>query len=294
MILLLPERRRFPATPPALATLLGRGDRLGEAEAGERAQLRRHFQLVPDGWPMAAITRAFDAGDAREGNWLRADPAHVRVEAAGARPHAIGNLGLAREEADEFLQLLRPVFGDAGMVLDAPTPERWYLALPEGSPLPSFADPADALGGDLFSLLPSGPEGRRWRALFNEAQVLLHQHPRNAARVAAGRAPVNALWFWGAGRLPQAVRSDTRAVLSEEVEVLALARLAGISGAQEPAHGSLVDLRRLRDATRLERLLLDALAEGLSPQLDFADGARWQLRASQRWRFWRRPRNLVD
>ena len=180
------------------------------------------------------------------------------------------------------------------MVLDAPTPERWYLALPEGSPLPSFADPADALGGDLFSLLPSGPEGRRWRALFNEAQVLLHQHPRNAARAAAGKAPVNALWFWGAGRLPNAVRSDARAVRSSDVELLALSRLAGVADAQEIAHSALFDLRQLRDPLRLQTLLADALREGFEPQLDFADGARWSLRPMQRWRLWRRPRPLGD
>jgi hypothetical protein len=294
MILLLPERRRLPVAPPALAKLLGRGDRLADAEAGERAQLLRHFQCVPAGWPMAAITRQFDAGDAGEHCWLRADPAYAQVEANGARLHSVGSLGLAREEADDFLAVLRPVFGEAGMALDAPAPERWYLSLAAGSPLPAFADPVAALGGDLFSLLPAGPEGRRWRALFTEAQVLLHQHPRNAARLAQGKPPCNALWFWGAGRLPQAVRSDTRAVLSSDVELLALARLAGIAGAQEVAAGALVDLRHLRDPERLQTLLCDALREGYEPQLDFADGARWRLREAQRWRFWRSARNLSD
>jgi hypothetical protein len=292
MILLLPERRRFPATPPALAAMLGRGDRLPDVEPGERAQLSRHFELLPKGWPMAAVTRAFDAGDAGEGTWLRADPAHMQVETAGARLHAVGNLDLSRAEVDDFLALLRPVFGEAGMALDAPVSERWYLSLVAGAPVPDFADPSHALGADLFSLLPAGPEGKRWRALFNEAQVLLHQHPRNAERVASGRVPVNALWFWGAGKMPHAVRSDARAVLSEDVEMLALARLAGRDGAQELAPGTLVDLRRLRDAARLEAVLRDALREGHAPVLDCADGARWQLRASQRWRFWRPPKPL--
>jgi hypothetical protein len=88
------------------------------------------------------------------------------------------------------------------------------------------------------------------------------------------------------------VRSDARAVLSEDVEMLALARLAGRDGAQELAPGTLVDLRRLRDASRLEAVLRDALREGHAPVLDCADGARWQLRTSQRWRFWRPPKPL--
>jgi hypothetical protein len=292
MILLLPERRRFSATPAALAGLLGRGDLLPVAEAGERAQLLRHFRVLPAGWPMAAITRAFDAGDAAGRAWLRADPAFVQVEATGARLHAVSNLNVSREEADDFLALLRPVFGEAGLALDAPSPERWYLALSPGAPLPEFVDPSAAIGADLFECLPGGPEGRRWRALFNEAQVLLHQHPRNRSRAASGLLPVNAVWPWGGGVLPHAVQSDARALLSHDVELAALAAISGLERTQEPKAGTLVDLRQLRDAQRLQALLLDALGEGLEPLLDFADGARWQLRAAQRWRFWRKARTL--
>jgi hypothetical protein len=293
MILLLPERRRLQSATPALATMLGRGDRLAEGGEGERAQLLRHFQLLPAGWPMAAITRQFEAGDAAGRAWLRADPAFVQVETAGARLHVVGKLSLSREEAVDILAAQRPEFGDAGMALDAPSPQRWYLALAPGAPLPPFADPAQAIGADLFTLLPAGPEGRRWRALFNEAQIVLHQHPRNAARIAAGRAPVNAVWPWGGGNLPDSVRSEATSVLSSDVELLSLAAHAGLERQQAPAAGALVDLRQLRDAARLEKLLVDALREGFAPILDFADGARWALRASQRWRFWRKAHGLT-
>jgi len=289
MILLLPEQRRFAQATPALAKLLGRGDRLAPGEAGERAQLLRHFEIVPRGWPIAAITREYDAADAGERTWLRADPVFVQAEAAGARLQSWGRLGLDAAEVADFLALLRPVFGEAGMALDAPVPGRWYLSLAPGAPLPEFAPPSESLGGDLLSQLPQGPEGRRWRALFTEAQILLHQHPRNSARIASGRAPVNALWFWGAGRLPHAVKAQAKSVLAQDDELAALARMAGLPTAQEGAPGALVDLRPLRDAQRLETVLVDALREGIEPLLDFADGERFALRASQRWRFWRRP-----
>lgn len=290
MILLLPERRRFrdPVLSPGAARALGRGDRLADGEAGEVAQLQRHFELLPRGWPMAALTRELDAGDAGDRTWLRADPAYVRVEATGARLQGWANLGLARDESEELLRALRPVFGEAGMELSAPAPERWYLELARGTPLPRFADPAAAFGADLFAQLPSGPEGRRWRALFNEAQVLLHQHPLNAARLAAGKAPINALWFWGAGQLPDSVRSKARGVLTEGPDLHALAARAAMPTASEAGQGVLVDLREQRDWAKVERVLLDALAEG-ELLLDFADGARWRLEAGQRWRFWRRP-----
>jgi hypothetical protein len=296
MLLLLPERRRFSgqALAPDAARRLGRGDRLADAAPGERAQLLRHFELLPRGWPMAALTRELDAGDAGSGLWLRADPVYLRADANGARLQAWATLGLEAEESEDFLASLRPAFGDAGMALSAATPERWYLSLAAGAPLPEFVDPADAVGGELLSVLPGGPEGRRWRALFNEAQVILHQHPRNAAREAAGLAPVNGLWFWGAGQLPQAVRTRVGRVLSGDCELLALARRAGIAvaGAQagevDPdAPPTLVDLRRQRDWAKVQRIIADAGTAGTELALDFADGARWRLQPRQRWRFWR-------
>jgi hypothetical protein len=291
MLLLLPERRRYAgqAISPAIARALGRGDRLADGDAGERAQLQRHFDILPRGWPMAAITRELDAGDAGAQSWLRADPAWVQAEANGARLHGWGNLGLSAEESADFLSVLKPVFGDAGMVLDAPVPDRWYLALERGAPLPDFVEPSAAMGTDLLSALPAGAEGRRWRTLFNEAQVLLHQHPRNSERVRAGRAPVNALWFWGAGRLPDSVRADAAAVASADPELLALAHLGGMPAGNGSEAGALLDLRRQREWHKVERVLADALRERVAVEVDFADGARWRLQAGQRWRLWRRP-----
>src|SRR3546814_5746969 len=92
------------------------------------------------------------------------------------------------EDRTLFLPALRPLFGDAGFPIDAPHPSRWYLRLPPGAKLPAFAAPDDALGADLFDHLAEGSEGRRWRVLLGEAQVVLHNHPRNAGQ--SGRAHV--------------------------------------------------------------------------------------------------------
>lgn len=291
LTVLLPERRRFAGqrVAPEFGRFLGRGDRLADGEAGDRLQLLRHFDLLPRGWPMAAITRQRDAGDAVLHQWLRADPAHVRPDMTGARVLAIGELGLDHEEAQALLAPLRPLFGDTGFQISAPVPSRWYVALPVEARLPAFSPPDAVLGDDLFAHLPDGPEGRRWRALLNEAQVILHNHPVNEARARQGKTTVNSLCFWGAGRLPDHVRSVYTAVASHEPELLSLAQLAGIPGL--PEGPQLLDLRQARDWSAVEQRLLPGL-EGLGRdelQLDFADGARFSLRAAQRWRLWRRP-----
>ncbi|HEY1069634.1 MAG TPA: phosphoglycerate mutase [Thermomonas sp.] len=298
LTLLLPATARFAGhpLPPALARALGRADR-AHHDAGESAQLARHLTLLPLGWPAAALTRLLDTGegDARQGAWLRADPAHVRPDINGARLLGVGaTVGMDQADVEALLPALRPLFGDAGLQLDAPHPARWYLRLSPGTPMPMFSSPDEALGDDVFDHAPRGEAARRWRALESEVQITLHNHPHNAARLASGRVPINSLWFWGGGALPDAVSATHPTVFSDDPAVRGAARLGKLQGmplpASLPAHGdALVDLRGQRDVRSLvEHWLLPALA-GREATFDFADGVVFALRSSQRWRVWRRP-----
>lgn len=300
LILLLPPVAKFAgiALPDALGKALARADRAA-ADAGEEAQLARHFRPLPNRWPPAALARVADAGleDAQAHGWLRADPAHIRPDINGARLLGTGRvLGLDQHDVDALLPALRPLFGDAGFFLDAPHPERWYLRLPRDTRLPPFAAPDVALGDDVFEHSPEGPDARRWRVLASEAQVTLHNHPHNAARLAAGKVPVNSLWFWGGGVLPDVMSGNFPRVFSDDPVVLGAARLANMP-AMPPitftaAAGGLLDLRSLRDPRALlDRWLLPAVGsvgEG-DVLLDFTNGTQFTLRRGQRWRVWRKP-----
>lgn len=193
--------------PPALSKALGRADRPSRGEAGERAQLLRHFDVIPRGWAVAALTRQVDVGDAGTSAWVRADPSWVRPEMTGARLFACSEgVGVEQADVDAFLPALQPLFGDAGFALDAPVPSRWYLRVSRETPLPAFVDPSEALGTDVFEHL-SGQAGdsgtsRRWRALLNDAQIVLHNHPRNARRVASGEAAHQFVVVLGRGSAP--------------------------------------------------------------------------------------------
>lgn len=308
--LLLPERSRFGGQRlhEAVGAALARADR----NQHEGPQFARVFEVLPRGWPVAAACRQRDAGDAANAVWVRADPAYIRPDINGARLLACGDaLQLTTQDVEALLPPLKPLFGDFGFLLDAPVPSRWYLQLPPGAKVPAFASPDEALGADLFEQMPgSGPdpeaEGRRWRSLLSEAQVLLHNHPRNAERIAAGLAPVNSLWFWGAGVLPDHVRTAYAAVQSDDEVLAAFARLANVSAGMLPARwqatggNTLVDLRHARDLALLQADWLAPLVRDLAAgrldrlTFDFADGAVYAIRARQRWRFWRRPlRSLI-
>jgi hypothetical protein len=296
LVILLPETRRFAGQPLSdeFAKRLGRADRLAVVEPGERAQLLRYFELLPRGWPMAAITRAADCADAAQNAWLRADPAHVRADMGSVRLLACGDFQLTSIEVESFLKPLRPLFGDVGLPISAPVPSRWYLALPRDSKLPAFAPPTQALGEDVFAHLPEGPEGRRWRVLLNEAQILLHNHPRNAERIAAGLLPVNSLWFWGGGVLPDRVECSASCVISDDHELQSLCRLAAVSMVPVDKGDRIIDCRRERGWAKFEA---DQLASAFALlgknharlTLDFADGTRAVFEPRQRWRLFRRP-----
>lgn len=306
LTLLLPATQRFAgvALPEPLARSLGRADR-GSGEAGGQAQLSRHFRLLPDRWPPAALARAADAGlvDAMPNTWLRADPAFIRPDINGARLLAVGgSLGLDQADVDALLPALRPLFGDSGFILDAPSPSRWYLRLPREAELPAFVAPEDALGDDVFDhdAFVGGrvdSNARRWRVLSSEAQVVLHNHPHNAVRTAAGKAPINSLWFWGGGVLPDSIASDSPTLYSDDVLLHGIARIGKLAAMpldaySNPETDGLVDLRWLSDPRVLfEGWLMQAAASAPKRDVvfDFADGLVFTLRAKQRWRLWRKP-----
>ncbi|AOH37081.1 phosphoglycerate mutase [Luteimonas sp. JM171] len=306
---LLPAAEAFGAQRlrGAPAQALGRADRVPGRQPGRQAQLRRHFELPHGTWPMAALSRQADAGDAQGAAWLRADPAWVRPDINGARLLACGqDLGLAAEDAAALLPALQPLLDEAGIRIDAPHPARWYLRLAEDAQLPGFPPPAEAVGMDLAEQLDDDSHtAARWRALLTEIQIVLHNHPWNARRAAAGPRPVNSLWLWGGGVLPAKVASPHRAVASAEEELQALAAAAG-ARMTEPAAGfstsampSLVDLRFLRDLRVFgEQWLLPAVAavqDGSLGRLvlDLADGSGIRFTRAQRLRFWRRPQDSL-
>ena len=302
--LLLPARARFAgeALPADVARALGRADS-STGLPGPQAV----FDVLPRGWPAAAATRQRDRGDAAGSAWLRVDPAYVRPDINGARLMAIGDgLQLDAADAESLLQPLRPLFGDSGMPIDATLPARWYLRIDPGAPLPVFADPDQALGADLFDHLPPGDAGRRWRALLSEAQVTLHQHPVNAERASRGLVPINSVWFWGAGRLPDHVACLTDAVSTDDEVVAAFATLAQVPVTPVPSHWPgphqahpAFDLRHARRLDLLcSRWLSPAVADMRRGRVEltfaFDDGHRLLVRRSQALRFWRRPLRVLS
>lgn len=289
----LPALQRFdPASP--LRQWLRRAERASDGAVGYLGGLQAAFDTGAAALAAAALTRDLLAGDAGAQRWLSADPAWIQPDINGARLLACGQLGLSAEDARELADSLLATFADAGMQLEATSPDRWHLRVAEG-PVPQFAAPEQALGEDLYMHLPQGVEGRRWRALMTEAQVILHQHPLNAQRRERGLPPINSLWLWGGGSMPAHVRSAFTGVVGDDVLLRALAQRAGVQAmsleAARPAalgKGWMVDLQGLPrediESTWFERIRETSRRQPV--MLHFASGERWLHKPWHRLRFW--------
>lgn len=289
LVVLAPSCPGDAAVAGELATLLRRADRLAPLDGGLQTLVHDLFGSPAGQWPLAALSRQHDAGDAAGHHWMRADPAHFRLEPGSVRLLAVGELGQDAGQAGELVRALAPLFGDAGFELSAPLPQRWYLRpIRAGgrAEFPSLPAPDSALGGDLFGLWPEDDAGRHWRSLLGHVQIELAAHPVNAARLARGLPAINGVWFFGAGALPAPPRRVPARLDSEDPALLALAGLATADAATAP---ELHDLRQRQDAGSRLSTLLAAVAAGEVASLDWrAPAARWLWRPAHRWRFWRR------
>jgi hypothetical protein len=114
-----------------------------------------------------------------------------------------------------------------GITLVAPTPGRWYLELP--APLSILTLPLSvglAMGAPPWS--PAGPDAPWLKRLLTEIQMLLHEHPVNQARERLGQLPVNSLWLWGEGPLPNHWQQPFAAIVGSAPLAQGLARAAGL------------------------------------------------------------------
>lgn len=246
---------------------------------GECLQLQRYFECIPRHWPMAAIFRQSEYADAEGQQWLLAEPLYLQPEMRGARVMAAGNFMLSTEHKQVLLQALRPVFGDYGFELMISRHDFFYIRARKDTPMPEFAPAPDILGCDLAMILP---ESKVWTALFNECQIILHNHPLNVERQRKASLPVNALWFWGAGQLPMAIYHHFEIIDSPAQDIQALRSVAQPHVRCD--ENTLKDLRHVRDWPLVEQ----AFNPELPAIFDFSDGEHWHWMPKFRWYFWRR------
>ncbi len=256
---------------PALATLLARASCRHRPAVSYEAALC-DIAGLSDAAPHATLRRMGEA-DAQRGaltgqSQLCIDPVHLRFLQERLVLADPSQLALSEEETRSILDDFNRNLATFGRFHSGAT-DRWSLAPND----PSLATehhlpPLSAVAGrSVERLLPSASEARNQRRLLNEAQMLLHAHPVNQAREAAGRMTINALWLWGGGTLP-APRGEAPAleipfdsVWSTDPLARGLARAAGVPTAPQPADATAWLANAPPDAHSL--VVLDELASAV-------------------------------
>lgn len=313
-----------PPESPSLCKLLSIANSRAGGDNSEQAvaelfALQRQPHIAP---PFAALALLGEGKQPERHWWLRADPVHLVPDLQRLRLAEPSHLNISRDDAQALTREVSALFEESGVTLHCAHPARWYLALDE-DPAIATKHWSEAVSGSAESLLPTGPGSAHWRRLMTEAQMLLHASQANVSRESRGLAPVNALWIWGAGRLPEPNRTlPPTAVCTSDPLLLGLARLHGSREMTAPCdftptetHGATVVVRddrcagpaRCGDAqtwqielakleAQLFRPALQALRSGALSALtiDALSGKVYQVARRDLRRFWRRARGLRD
>ncbi|MDR2239128.1 MAG: hypothetical protein LBE33_01640 [Zoogloeaceae bacterium] len=309
---------------PALHALLGRGRHARRSALPFEYWLCDVFGVKNENeeFPIGALRLLGDGGAPGNDVWLCADPSHLRFARDTLALDAAGpdlNAGEAAQLAAALNAHLSDVDDDFGELF-APHPRRWYLRV-KRQPRIVTQPPSALAGRTLEPFLPRGEDARDWRRFINETQVLLHNHPVNAAREAAGRPTANSLWPWGAGVLPSVISAPAAHLHADHPLALGLARRAGMPASCVPARAgdaaprSLIVLDTLDlaaqslDATAWRAGAMELEARWFAPMLTALKAGRLRglrltalgddgivdivLNRRDPWRFWRRPRALA-
>lgn len=167
--------------------------------------LRRHdYQAGPGERPSAGLAALLAAESGKPADpdaplWL-GQLVHIAPARDGAALIPAGELEISSEENAALYESAAEYFTGAGFAL-APFDTTHWRIVPPHDYRPECASPALVSISSVNDWWKQDTEGRAWRRLVNELQMLWFDHPVNQAREARGLRPVNSLWLYGGASL---------------------------------------------------------------------------------------------
>lgn len=159
------------------------------AELNSAARLGYQSEIAPVGTPTEVYC---------------ADPVYQQMDINHATLADQSLLNLTAEDSTAIIDTLNRQFSSDGLVFSSKHPLRWYCQFDKALAIETVSL-SSATGRDVSLCRPGGADSRRWRTLLAEIEMILFSHPVNQQREARGELPINSLWLWGGGRLPDKV-----------------------------------------------------------------------------------------
>ncbi len=150
---------------------------------------------------VAALTYWHDKGRPPSKAVLRADPVYLKVDRDCLYLLGRNSLQVSVDEAKAVTTQINELYSDTEWSMEIGSADRWYITLEHEIDIQTHSL-TDSFGKNIASYLPLGAAGKKWRAVLNEIQMLLHNSDINLHREMNGRLPINSIWLWGEGPLP--------------------------------------------------------------------------------------------
>jgi hypothetical protein len=307
-----------------LESLLARTRRQSAGGVNYEAQLCALFGLnAPDDvdLPLGALRRFGITNERDPDFFLCADPVYLRADIQQLYLLDSSQLNIQQQEAAVLVNLFNDYFNSEGFMLEPSTCDQWHLRLMRSPPIKTHSI-RTVRGKNINAYLPTGKQAMYWQRLLNETQMLFHDVEPNKRRLRRRELPVNSLWLYGAGTLPNLDNTLWKTVWANDPLARGLSHLTGV--AYQPVPESLETLfsagiggpqlicldslavpssyddfqawneRMLQLEQSWFRPLIGALKQGLLQAFTLLDGKGQQFEyvGSHSWRFWRKRRPL--
>jgi hypothetical protein len=225
----------------ALETLLARADQhVDTADAYYACACEQFdFEVDSNAIPVAAVSRYADSGRKDDKVWMHVDPVYIEADKDRLILRGSGMLEVDKAESTALLQELNTIYAEDGWLFESFNAARWYVRLPQ-QPGSCFHDLGEALGRSVEPFLPKGADQTHWHRFMNEVQMLFHASEVNQQRAQQNQYPINSIWCWGPGEIPEQVSADWHAVYAEEPFIRGLAMLADTPVYSVPASAETV------------------------------------------------------
>lgn len=293
LVLLDAAAQAHAASTSALEKALARAERHADATAADAGEVLLALAGLPATTATAPLERLGLGRDAT-GIWSQAALVHLMPTLDSLQLHLVEHDLSLRERATLRDALGAHFAGDGTL---RPALDAGHLGWTPDAKATIAAPELLALHDVREQLAPATLGGAVARVL-NEAQMVLHQHPINAAREARGALTANALWCWGFGPLPD---RPPRTWLNASGRDPLLRGLALESGTPHRAVPSATGpgVTTLAMGDRIDTLLDDAdaaLRKGALSAIwiHAAPYGAWRITPNARFRFWRRVRPLPE
>ena len=209
----------------ALVAFLAKADRKVVTQKSFHDVLASLFSLSEiKPFPAAALSLLASNQYTEHGFWFHVDPVHLQADVDHAILRDTHGLDLTLQESESLIEELNEHFKADGIRFLMVDKDSWFLNVSDHEKV-STTPLNEVISRNVYSFMPQGEDALFWKKFMNEVQMLMFQSQVNEQREQNNKLPVNGVWLWGEGALPDRTELQAMEVYSKHSLVKGLSAL---------------------------------------------------------------------